>query len=83
VTTAKPGEMHIFDISKGVGEPKLVKSLATAEGAHHIAFTKDGRYAYVQNALLNRGPRPERRFGLLTFQLLEPLRLRRVLRLVR
>ena len=24
-----------------------------AEGAHHVAFTKDGKYAFVQNALLN------------------------------
>ena len=35
------------------GKPKLVKSIATAEGAHHVAFTKDWRYAFVQNALLN------------------------------
>ena len=53
VTTAKPGHMHIFDLSAGAGKPKLLKSIATAEGAHHIAFTLDGRYAYVQNTLLN------------------------------
>jgi hypothetical protein len=52
VTTAKPGHMHIFDISDR-SRPKLLKSLAAAEGAHHVAFTKDGRYAFVQNALLN------------------------------
>ena len=53
VTTAKPGHMHIFDLGAGAGKPKLMKSIATAEGAHHIAFTLDGRYAYVQNTLLN------------------------------
>jgi DNA-binding beta-propeller fold protein YncE len=53
VTTAKPGHMHIFDLGAGAGKPKLLKSIATAEGAHHIAFTLDGRYAYVQNTLLN------------------------------
>src|SRR5258706_4429810 len=53
VTTAKPGHMHIFDLKAGAAQPKLLKSIATAEGAHHVAFTKDGRYAYVQNALLN------------------------------
>ena len=53
VTTAKPGHMHIFDLSAGPGKPQLLKSIATAEGAHHIAFTLDGRYAYVQNTLLN------------------------------
>ena len=53
VTTAKPGHLHIFDMSAGPGKPRLLKSIATAEGAHHVAFTRDGRYAYVQNALLN------------------------------
>jgi DNA-binding beta-propeller fold protein YncE len=53
VTTAKPGQLHIFDISAKVGEPKLLKSIPAAEGAHHVAFTKDGKYAFVQNALLN------------------------------
>ena len=52
VTTAKPGHLHIFDTTKA-GSPKLLKSIAAAEGAHHVAFTKDGRYAFVQNALLN------------------------------
>src|SRR4029434_1204023 len=50
---AKPGHMHIFDLSAGAGKPMLLKSIATAEGAHHVAFTLDGRYAYVQNTLLN------------------------------
>jgi len=53
VTTAKPGHLHVFDLSAAAGKPKLMKSIAAAEGAHHVAFTKDGRYAYVQNALLN------------------------------
>ncbi len=53
VTTAKPGHLHIFDLKAGPGKPQLLKSIATAEGAHHVAFTLDGRYAYVQNALLN------------------------------
>jgi DNA-binding beta-propeller fold protein YncE len=53
VTTAKPGHMHIFDLTAGPGKPVLLKSIATAEGAHHVAFTLDGRYAYVQNTLLN------------------------------
>jgi len=52
VTTAKPGHLHIFDTSKPA-TPKLLKSIATAEGAHHVAFTKDWQYAFVQNALLN------------------------------
>lgn len=53
VTTAKPGQLHIFDISADTAKPKLLKSLPAAEGAHHVAFTKDWRYAFVQNTLLN------------------------------
>ena len=53
VTTAKPGHLHVFDISANAAKPKLTKTLAIAEGAHHVAFTKDWRYAFVQNALLN------------------------------
>lgn len=52
VTTAKPGHMHVFDTANPA-QPRLLKSIPTAEGAHHIAFTRDGRYAFVQNTLLN------------------------------
>ena len=52
LTTASPGQLHIFDIGKGPKAPKLLKSIPTANGAHHVAFTKDGRYAFVQNNLL-------------------------------
>ena len=53
VTTAKPGHLHIFDISADPAKPKLTKTIPIAEGAHHVAFTKDWRYGFVQNALLN------------------------------
>ena len=53
VSTANPGKMHFFDLSDGGRTATLVKTLDTAGGAHHIAFTKDGRYAFVQNSLLN------------------------------
>ena len=53
VTTAKPGRFHIFDISADPMKPELIKTLAAAEGAHHVAFTRDGRYGFVQNSLLN------------------------------
>jgi DNA-binding beta-propeller fold protein YncE len=53
VTTAKPGHFHIFDISQNAAQPKLIKTLPAAEGAHHVAFTKNWHYAFVQNALLN------------------------------
>jgi len=52
VTTAQPGFLHIFDISHDPRKPKLLQTLPAAPGAHHVAFTKDKSYAYVQNALL-------------------------------
>lgn len=53
VTTARPGHFHIFDIGEDLLQPKLLKQLPTAGGAHHVAFTPDETVAYVQNALLN------------------------------
>ncbi|KPK26857.1 MAG: hypothetical protein AMJ61_07710 [Desulfobacterales bacterium SG8_35_2] len=53
VTTGIPGHLNIFDISKDPRNPKLLKSIKTAEGAHHVVFSLDKRYAFVQNNLLN------------------------------
>lgn len=53
VTTAKPGRLHIFDISGDLTKPQLLKTLEAGEGAHHVAITKDEKLAFVQNALLN------------------------------
>jgi DNA-binding beta-propeller fold protein YncE len=53
VTTAKPGHLHVFDVSKNPGKPELLKSIPAAEGAHHVAVTKDEKLAFVQNSLLN------------------------------
>lgn len=53
VTTANPGHLHTFDVSGGITDPQLVKTVETGGGAHHVGFTKDGRYAFVQNSFLN------------------------------
>jgi DNA-binding beta-propeller fold protein YncE len=53
VSTAKPGHLHIFELGANPATPTHKKAIAAAEGAHHIAFTQDWRYAFVQNALLN------------------------------
>ncbi len=53
ITTANPGHLHIFDISKDPLKPVLLKTLPTGEGAHHVAFTLDDRYAFVQNSFIN------------------------------
>jgi DNA-binding beta-propeller fold protein YncE len=53
VTTAKPGHFHIFDLGTSPATPGHKKAIPAAEGAHHVAFTRDWKYAFVQNALLN------------------------------
>lgn len=53
VTTAKPGQLHVFDVGMDPGKPSLIESLPAGEGAHHVAITKDEKYGFVQNALLN------------------------------
>jgi DNA-binding beta-propeller fold protein YncE len=53
VTTAKPGHLHIFDLSTNPAAPVHKKAIPAAEGAHHVAFTQDWKYAFVQNTLLN------------------------------
>jgi hypothetical protein len=52
VTTASPGQFHIFDIRKSLLHPKLLKTLPVGNGAHHVAFSPDGRLAFVQNNFL-------------------------------
>lgn len=52
VTTAKPGYLNIFDISQPA-QPRLIKAIPTAGGAHHVVLSPDERYAFVQNSFLN------------------------------
>ncbi len=51
VTTAHPGAFHIFDIGADPLKPRLVNTLLCAQGAHHMAFSPDGRYAFVENGI--------------------------------
>ncbi len=53
VTTLNPGHFHIFDISRDPLKPKLLKTLPAAQGAHHVALSPDGRYAFIENGLYN------------------------------
>lgn len=52
ITTANPGYLNIFDISQPK-QPKLLKAIPTAGGAHHVVFSPDEHYAFVQNSFLN------------------------------
>ncbi len=53
VTTANPGALNIFDISQSTSKPVFLKSIPTAGGAHHVVFSPDEKYAFVQNSFLN------------------------------
>lgn len=52
VTTAKPGFVNIYDNSDP-RQPKFLKSVPAAAGAHHTVLSPDERYLFVQNSLLN------------------------------
>ncbi|CAB1274986.1 YncE family protein [Candidatus Nitrosacidococcus tergens] len=62
ITTANPGYFNIFDV-KDPQKPKLTKAIPTAGGAHHVGFSPDGHYAFVQNSFINL---PEMRDGSIT-----------------
>jgi DNA-binding beta-propeller fold protein YncE len=52
VTTAKPGFVNLYDNSDPQ-QPKFLKTIAAAAGAHHSVLSPDERYLFVQNSLLN------------------------------
>lgn len=52
VTTAKPGHVSVYDISNRE-TPRFLQAIPTAPGAHHLVFSPDERYLFVQNSFLN------------------------------
>lgn len=52
VTTAKPGFVNLYDNSDP-RQPKFLKTIAAAGGAHHSVLSPDERYLFVQNSFLN------------------------------
>ncbi|MFO1190397.1 MAG: YncE family protein [Alphaproteobacteria bacterium] len=52
VSTAKPGHLNIFDITRPES-PRLLHTVKTGGGAHHMVFSPDQRFAYVQNSFIN------------------------------
>jgi DNA-binding beta-propeller fold protein YncE len=52
VTTSKPGKMHFFSLSADGRKATHEKAIDTAGGAHHVAYTEDGKYAFVQNSFI-------------------------------
>lgn len=52
VTTAKPGHVNVYD-NTDPQHPTFLKAIPAAPGAHHLVFSEDERYLFVQNSLLN------------------------------
>ncbi len=52
VTTAKTGFVNLYDNSEP-RQPKFIKAIASAPGAHHSVLSPDERYLFVQNSFLN------------------------------
>jgi DNA-binding beta-propeller fold protein YncE len=52
VTTAKPGFVNLYD-NTDPRQPKFLKAIPAAPGAHHTVLSPDERYLFVQNSLLN------------------------------
>jgi DNA-binding beta-propeller fold protein YncE len=52
VSVATPGVVNVYDVSDAVA-PKFVRTIPAAPGAHHLVFSPDEKYLFVQNSLLN------------------------------
>jgi len=52
VSFAQPGVVNVYNIADPTS-PRLIKTLPAEPGAHHIAFSENGKYMFVQNNLLN------------------------------
>jgi len=52
VTTAKPGYVNLYD-NTDPRQPKFLKAIPAAAGAHQSVLSPDERYLFVQNSLLN------------------------------
>ncbi|MDD5214326.1 MAG: YncE family protein [Methylococcales bacterium] len=74
ITTAKPGALNIFDVSQSKTQPKLIKSIPTAGGAHHVVFTPDEKYAIVQNSFINLPEMDDGSFSVIDLQKMEKIK---------
>jgi DNA-binding beta-propeller fold protein YncE len=51
VSFAQPGVVNVYSLENPEA-PRLIRTLPAEAGAHHILFSPDGRYMFVQNNLL-------------------------------
>ena len=52
VTSAKPGVVNVYDVADPA-QPRFLRTIPAAPGAHHLVFSPDEKYLFVQNSLLN------------------------------
>ena len=52
VSFANPGVVNEYSL-ENPEQPKLLRTLPAQHGAHHVLFSPDNRYMFVQNNLLN------------------------------
>lgn len=52
VSFAQPGVVNVYDIQNPQA-PRLMRTLPADAGAHHIAFSDDGKFMFVNNNLLS------------------------------
>ena len=52
VSFAIPGVVNEYSL-ENPEEPELIRTMPAMPGAHHTLFSKDGKYMFVQNNLLN------------------------------
>jgi DNA-binding beta-propeller fold protein YncE len=51
VSFAQPGVVNVYSLTNPE-QPQLIRTLPAEAGAHHIIFSPDGQYMFVQNNLL-------------------------------
>ena len=52
VTSAKPGVVNVYDVADPA-QPRFLRTIPAAPGAHHLVFSPDEKYLFVQNSFLN------------------------------
>lgn len=52
VSVATPGVINVYDVADAAA-PKFLSTIPAAPGAHHLVFSPDEKYLFVQNSLLN------------------------------
>ena len=51
-SVAQPGVVNVYDVSDPA-QPRFLQTIPAAPGAHHLVFSPDEKYLFVQNSLLN------------------------------